>query len=360
MMIPNLKITFVITNLVKCGGTERAVISVANSLADYNYTINIISLNSAQEATFFPINEKINIIHLGQKSYENGNIKNKVIGYFKSYHKIKKHLKSHKTDIIIGTSRNTTILSLISPNNARSIIGCEHFSSSAPINSIIRIIRDRLYTKLNRLIVLTPYDQKYYSNKGINTTCIPNSIPFAPQDCLNEKKNIAIALGRHSREKAFDKLIKLWNKIDRKDWELKIIGEGPLLEYNKSIAKQYNSDNIKFEPFTKNVIPYYRQAKLYLMTSIFEAFPMVLLEAKTCQCVCVSFDCKTGPKELINNNIDGFVIDVNDDKSFIEHVKTLMDNENKCNEMGIKAQENSLEYSSENITQKWITLINEL
>ena len=93
------------------------------------------------------------------------------------------------------------------------------------------------------------------------------------------------------------------------------------------------------------------------MTSRFEALPMVLLEAKTCGCVCVSFDCETGPREIINEGKDGFLVPVGDEELFIKRVRQLMSDNMLCEKMGKEALESSKLYSQQVILKKLLDII---
>lgn len=359
-MIKDIKIAIVISDITKCGGTERVVISLANYLFLNVNSVEVISLFSEKAANvFFPLNEKIKIHHLEILSYTGQSLIRKLYGWTTSLIKCYKGIRNNDSDVLIGTSRNTNILSLLYKRE-RMIIGCEHFANNVPMNYLLKKIRNICYRSLDRLIVLTERDVFYYSRLNINVVLIPNAIPFeTPQ--YSEKENIAIAVGRHTEQKAFDKLIKLWKKVeDCTSWTLYIIGEGELLEYNKLTALKNNCQRIIFLPFQKDIISYYKRASLYLMTSLYEALPMVLIEAKTCGCVCISYDCDTGPREIIVDEEDGFIIPVNDDSLFVKRVFQLTDDKNLLNEMSEKAAINSKEYSVEVIMPKWLTLLDEL
>lgn len=360
-MIRNTKIAIAISDITKCGGTERTVIALANYLSQNVKHVEIISLFSKSDTnTFFSLNEKIEISHLSILSYTGKSPARKLCGWITSLIKCYKGIRCSDSDILIGTSRNTNILLLLY-KRGRKVIGCEHFASSVPMNSMLKKMRNISYRKLEKLIVLTERDVFYYSCLNINVKLIPNATPFEmPRYC--EKENVAIAVGRHTEEKAFDKLIKLWKKVEdyTSVWTLYIIGEGELLEYNKQIALENNCRRIKFLPFQKNIIESYKKASLYLMTSLYEALPMVLIEAKTCGCVCVSYDCDTGPREIIVNDEDGFIIPVDDENMFVKRILQLIDDKKLLNIMSKKAVANSKEYSAEYIMPKWLALIDEL
>ncbi len=171
-----------------------------------------------------------------------------------------------------------------------------------------------------------------------------------------------MAVGRHSQEKGFDRLLSIWKDIEnvRTDWELLIIGEGNLYEHNQNVAKILGLKTVRFLPFQKNVQPYYQKASLYLMTSLYEALPMVLIEAKMCGCICISYNCKTGPAEIIKDGEDGFLIPEGNQNLFIEKILNLMNDRILMERMGEKAMVNVKDYSPGKILPKWDTLIKDI
>lgn len=355
------KIAIVISDVNQCGGTERTVISVANYLSSKGYQVQFISLFSNDgDIPFFDIENNIKIMHLGISSYSNGSIIKKIIGWSKSLFKFRGALKLNRTDLIIGTSRNTNFLSVIFKTKNQKIIGCEHFAYNVPMNEILRKIRNFTYKRLNRLVVLTEKDRSYYSKKGILTDIIPNALPFL-SNYATHKEKLAIAIGRHTDQKAFDELITIWKSIEENtsEWQLYIIGEGPLKNQNMSVAKQLKCKRIKFLPFTKQIGDLYNSASIYLMTSIYEAFPMVLIEAKNHGCVCISYDCDTGPSEIIKHN-DGIIIPNRDRSLFIKQLTDVMNDDTILSKMSKQARLNSMEYTKDEIYPKWISLINQL
>lgn len=356
-----MKIVFIITDITNCAGTERVVTGVANYLASLSYDVSIVSLSSKQGKAYFPLNEKIKISHLNSYSYVNKGLLSRIWGRISSVYKFYTTMRNVQADIYIGTSVNTNVLSLLfCPTN--KVIGCEHFSAIAPMNPILRKFRNLIYKKLARLIVLTKHAHDYYTQLGVKVEVIPNSVAFKNSSDLPVKSKIALAVGRHSQEKGFDRLLSIWKEVEkvRTDWELLIIGEGDLYEYNQNVAKTLGLKTVRFLPFQKNVQPYYQKASLYLMTSLYESLPMVLIEAKMCGCVCVSYNCKTGPAEIIKNGEDGCLIPEGNPNLFVEKVLNLMDDQVMMERMGAKAMINAEDYSPDKILPKWKQILNEV
>ena len=353
-----MKIAIVISNILKCGGTERVVCGIANYLSQ-KYKVEIISLFSNGGESFFELSRNITIHHLSVNSYENKSFRYKIVGWIKSINSYRKFVKKINPDIYIGTSRNTNIMALLFRNN-NIVIGCEHFSALSPMNGFLRIFRDNAYKKLDSLVVLTQKDCNYYKENKIKAEVIPNSVSYTSCNNIQGKSKIALAVGRHSKEKAFDKLIRIWSQIENQnpDWNLYIIGDGELFDYNKSLANEIGLKKVSFIPFQKNIQEYYKQASLYLMTSLYEAFPMVLIEAQTHGCVCISYNCETGPAEIINDGINGCLVEYDNSKMFVEKFHMLANNAELMKDMAKNAIHDAERFSPNAIMPKWLNLIN--
>ncbi|EQA0064366.1 glycosyltransferase family 4 protein, partial [Escherichia coli] len=228
-----------------------------------------------------------------------------------------------------------------------------------------RILRELLYKYLDDLIVLTKFDEEYYKAKKIKTTVIENAYTAMDVDNLNtiSKGNVILSIGRHTSQKRFDKLLHIWKEIVKKNdgLKLRIVGDGPLLDENKKLAQKLNlSDSVVFAPPTKKINEEYQNASLFLMTSDYEAFPMVLLEALKNGLPCIAFDCDTGPRDIIVNGVDGFVIPINDSLKFVEKTIDVMNDENLRYQLSSNAKVNVERFNEEHISKKWLIKLKQL
>ncbi len=365
------KISIVTTNITNNGGTERVIANVANSLSEI-YDIRIYSLSTTEGECFYPLNERIHIKHMGMMCYEHEKsvlkktIK-KLINVFYSINEFKKI----RSNYIIGVNKNINILLVLSflLNYKRKrdykLIGWEHFTHNAPMSLFTRILRELLYKYLDDLIVLTKFDEEYYKAKKIKTTVIENAYTAMDVDNLNtiSKGNVILSIGRHTSQKRFDKLLHIWKEIVKKNdgLKLRIVGDGPLLDENKKLAQKLNlSDSVVFAPPTKKINEEYQNASLFLMTSDYEAFPMVLLEALKNGLPCIAFDCDTGPRDIIVNGVDGFVIPINDSLKFVEKTIDVMNDENLRYQLSSNAKVNVERFNEEHISKKWLIKLKQL
>jgi glycosyltransferase involved in cell wall biosynthesis len=155
-------------------------------------------------------------------------------------------------------------------------------------------------------------------------------------------------------------LIEAWDKVSQKhnDWQLKICGEGA--EYQKLI---YMSSKINFPNSViisnsfSDVVPEFLSSSIFVLTSKFEAFGNVIVEAKVCGVPTISFDAPNGPREIIKDGIDGFIVPVNDVDAIAEKIIYLIENEEVRFEMGRNAKLNSELYSLDKVMKLYIKVI---
>ncbi|WP_458396211.1 glycosyltransferase, partial [Campylobacter sp.] len=177
-----------------------------------------------------------------------------------------------------------------------------------------------------------------------------------------------VSIGRMdgSNQKGFLRLIDIWKLIqdssEFKDWKLHIVGDGELKEKIENKIKDLNLTNsIILKPFTKDVESEYLSASIYAMTSHFEGLPMVLIEAQSYALPTISFDIATGPRDIIENDKSGYLIEDNNLNEYANKLKTLMSDENLRAKMGAKSKEIvKSKFSKEVVMKQWENLFKKL
>ncbi len=353
-------IAIVISNICANAGTERAVTNLANAFAKHtDNTIFIISIYSKNnDKPFFKVDDRVSIIHLCY-SFINKTSKRLLI-YRNLFKDLNRICNENAITVLMGTTHayNSVISLLKKPIR----IGCEHINYDA-CPKAFRFIRKYSYRNLDRVVLLTNDDRDHYDflerNKTVVISNIRSFFPENPAPLLNKR---IVSVGRLNRQKGYDILIQFADELYKKipDWNIVIYGEGEMLEYLSSeIEKKQLSDFIIIEKPAKDIQNKMLESSIYLMTSRNEGLPMVLLEAQACGLPIISFDCPEGPKDIINDGVDGFLIPVGDTNSMISKIVELANSEDKRIKLGLHARIHSKEFSEENIVGKWISLIDE-
>jgi len=352
------KIAIVIFDITKYGGTERAVSNLANLLAESKkYSVSIVSIHSVSGKAAYATNTDICLYHLGLIHYNTKILRLHL--YWKIIEKLNWLCKEKNIDVVFGTTHAINIMLYFLLKIVKTI-ACEHVQYVvAPLSS--RLIRKIIYPYLDVIVVLTLSDKKYYYFHD-NVSVIPNSLSFQPSRQSELTNKTILAVGRLTYEKGFDLLIDAVSLIKFKcnGWNIKIIGSGENeSELKKKIQFQGLGDIIKIYPATDAIMQEYLEASIFVLSSRYEGFGLVLIEAQSCGLPIVSFNCP-GPAEIIHHNEDGLLIKKRDINKFSEALLELMRNSEKRIQFGKKALQNVAKYKPENVFVLWDKLLDTL
>lgn len=354
------KICFFSGVISRSGGTERVGIMIANELANKGYDVSILSFwNDCKP--FFKVNEKIKIDYL--LDYKEGKLYRT---YIYPILKLRKYIKSKNIDILIDID---TLLSKYSGYAVRGtkckLVSWEHFNYYYMLKDNSRIKAKKIVKKVaEKLVVLTKEDKEaHIENMGFDCEKIEqiyNPSPFEIKNEYNFENKNFVAVGRLTEQKGFDFLIKAWKIFEErnKEWTLTIVGDGEEKENLEELSKDAN--NIKFVGKTDNVEMYYKQASCYVLSSRYEGFPMVILEAQSFALPVIAYDCKTGPKEMVFDNENGYLVESSNVEKLAETMIKFVNEKSKAEEMSKKSIEYVSSLSIKNIGQEWENLIKKI
>lgn len=368
------KITILALHL-NYGGIERFITNLANSISD-DYKVEIVSTYKLSDKPFFKLNDNITVKYLITDLKPNKNlikkyltehrfiklfkelIKSIKILHYKKYRMIK-YIKDCDSDIIISTRDiHNKWLGKYGKVSALKI-GSEHndIDSTKYIKTISNTAK-----KLDYFVVVSKKmvdDYKKYLS--IPVIYIPNSIEELPKTYSKLNTNNIISVGRLESVKGFEDLIDMFKKVVLKNNSiiLNIVGDGSQYKLlDNKINDLGLQDNIKLLGYknSKELSELYNQSCIYVMTSFSESFGLVLLEAQSHKLPCIAFDSANGAKELIHNGVDGYLICNRDKEKIANKILELINDKDKCKQLGEKALENSKNYLSKNIKQKWVDI----
>ena len=351
-----MHIAIIIENITKRAGTERAVVSLANMLVNSNkYNVTIFSVDSKSGDTGFELANKVDIKHFGLNTIERSKIR-KIRQYIFLYKRLRDLKKQKDIDIIIGTYSLYNALLTIGRKYKKKIIGWEHFAFDG-VSRFHKILRKRFYKKLNAVVVLTNNDAlKYGFIPNSKLYVIPNVASFVSTTFAELNNKTIVSLGRLANEKGFDRLIEIAKVLKDKipDYKIQIYGEGKAKQNLLNMIADYNlSDFVFINHPVSDVQSVYKNASLYVLPSRYESFGLVLLEAMTCGVPCVAFDCPSGPRELIDDGQNGFLVPDNDIELMAEKIVLIASDYQLRKTMQSYAIKKASEFSGENIFLKW-------
>ena len=365
------------------GGMERVIVNKANYLADIlNYEVVLITTDQKGGKSFYPFSESIRHIDLNINYVDIA----KTPGFFHMYFLYRialiKHQKAltailmqEKADIVVSLSRDEKeFLYKINDGSKKVLESHRCLKPRAPIEIrrtksilqkakiVYRLFHEtRLPKFYDKFVVLTEEDKTFWSEKN-NVVVIPNPLPFETSESPDLTAKTVLCVGRISTDKGIDRLLNIWAKVSSEfpDWKLRLIGD----VIDKELLKQINDlridESVEIKKATRNILEEYLDSSVYVMTSRFEGLPMVLLEAISVGLPIVSYTFKCGPRDVINDGVDGFLVEEDDKKTFVEKLKLLMSDEKLRTEMSKQAKINSKRFSEEVVMNKWNNLFNEL
>jgi len=316
-----MKILFVISSLTS-GGAQRVLITLSNYWIEKGWDITILSILS-DDKSFYIINPNIKVIYLDKKY--NNNILN-ILWYL---YGIRKTIKSNNPMIVIPFISSINIFTLISSIGLKkTILISERNSFDSLTSKVWRSLRRIFYPLSDGLVVLSKYDySKYTYVKSKKIIFNPLNIDTILESKFQMKERVIIAVGSLTEQKGFDRLIKLLTRIDLTGWKVLIIGEGSKRKELTELIQEFKlEDKIFLVGRKSNIYDYYKRASIFVLSSYWEGFPNVLLEAMAHGCSCIAFDCKTGPSEIIEDGINGYLVEDNNSKLFRDRLVELMNN----------------------------------
>lgn len=373
-----MKIVYCLHSTFNSGGMERIVLGKANWLAEHGYEVIIVTTEQKGRNAFFSVHSSIKHFDLSI-NYSDYNGASFIRKFFAFYSQRKLHKRKLTTflndvhaDIVISTFGNEVGL-LPSINDGSKKIAEIHFSRFFRIQEgrkgLFRLVDyfrsfcdKRNASKYSRLVLLTNEDAKHWSKLN-NIVVIPNFTSITNEISSHNCKR-AISVGRLTYQKGYDILIPIWAKVIQRhpDWHLDIFGSGEDEWKLHNLIKQYSiSRYVTIHSPSPMIVREYLNSSIYLLSSRYEGFSLVLCEAMNYGLSSVAMACKCGPKDLIVDGESGFLVNESDIDTFVARTCQLIENKSLRERMGKTAHQRISQYFvPEVVMQQWTQLFDEL
>lgn len=378
-----MKIAYVYSTMATTGGTERMITEKVNYLSEhFGYDITIITcFQLPNEENYFAMSEKVKQINLAipyfsQYKYKypkrlwirwkvNRQLRNSII----------KTVKQVDPDILIGVSRFKANFMSSIKCRAQKIIECHEVryntlfeigtNRAFPIRVYMNIYEYFYLRAIERhadaIITLTEKDKLLWK-RAKRVEVIPNfsTMPISRHSECTSKR--VIAVGRLEWEKGFGRLIEAWRIVSAKhpDWHLVLFGEGSMYNTILALIKIYKANNVTIQNFTSNISEEYAASSICAVSSYFEGFSLVLLEAMKHGVPCVAFDCPFGPGSIINDASCGFLVENGDIRIFADRLCRLIENDDLRKEFSKAAIEKANTFDVDITMNKYKTFYEQL
>lgn len=360
-----MKICYLVNQMHSLGGVERTLHNRLIELSK-DYEIYLITIEQGKRPYYFEKISQVNYIDLNIKFerinniYMKKNLKN-IFSIIQKYFKLINVINKIKPDYIVSVSMGLTSY-LLSFINYKGELIYEHHASfyhlgfdKTPPNNF----KTSIFNQYSKHIFLSEEEKKLASFINAEKFVIPNPIPNNLPHIIpfSDKKNRIIAAGRYVEIKGFERLLKAWNMIylNCPNWTLEVYGDPDKIIYQKLkiyIAENHLEDRTFLLPSTNRIIDIINDSKIYAMTSYFENFPMVMLEALSLGTINVAFDCPTGPRNIIDNKT-GYLVENGNIELYAQTLLRVIENPEEAKLKSLNALESSQKFALNNIIDHW-------
>lgn len=370
-----LKLVYITPALYMAGGVERVLTLKANYFAEhFGYDITIILTEGKGKPLFYPLSDKIKVVNLnvGFEELWTCSFAKKIFVYLKKQRKYKKALTHElmriRRDITISLLRREINFINDIKDGSRKI-GELHINranyrnfetndSNFIKNLFAKFWMYSLVSKLKHLdqfVVLTEEDKKAWAELP-NICVISDPLSFCPTQRSSLSIKRVIAVGRYVYQKGFDQLLQAWATIERQypEWQLVVFGDGNRTPYEQQMKELGIDDNRchLYGP-TTDIQQEYVNSSIFVFSSRFEGFGMVLVEAMACGLPVVSFDCPCGPKDIVKDGEDGILVENGNIELLATSLSKMMRDEALRQAMSQAALKNIQRFRIEQIAEQW-------
>lgn len=374
-----MKILYQIHSTYNPGGMERVLLNkVRYFVEEMGWDVTVVTTDQHERPSFYPFPSAVKMIDLGV-NYSDDNGKpffKKLAGYFRRRQEHKKRLKAllemERPDVVdcFYPGECSFVPSL--KDGSRKVMELHqsklfhHQYNRSGLMGLADKVRsrmdERLVRKFDRFVVLTQEDKEMWgAMPGIRV--IPNAANFIAEkysDCTAKR---VIAVGRLDYQKSFDRLIQVWEKVRRQmpDWRLDIFGQGEWQDMLQGMIDERGmNDVVRLNAPTKNIGKEYSESSMLVMSSHYEGFPMVMIEAMACGLPAVCFDFKCGPRDIILEGENGLIVPDGDIEALAEAMVRLMKDDELRKRMGENARKVVEKYSEDRVMGLWVNLYEEI
>lgn len=353
------RICFFAGSLNQAGGTERVSSVIASELQRRGYQIHMLSLQCGDKP-FFELAEGIQVSQLFNSAGRGMQRLPMVIV------KLRRYLQQHQIEILIDVESMLALYALPAVVGLSVHHICwEHFNYNVDLGKASRRLARKLAARFaDDVITLTERDKQLWLT---NTTCkanitaIPNPVTIElPTEINSHKEKLFLAVGRLTYQKGFDLLLQAWAQVAplHPDLRLRIVGDGEDKIMLEQLRRELNIEaSTELVPKTNNIAAHYQEAAFFVMSSRFEGLPLVLIEAQAYGLPIVSFDCDTGPGEIVKHGETGWLCEMGNVSALSGQIINAAScfNDKKCyEEFSGSSVESMKRFSVHEIIDKWL------
>lgn len=376
-----MKIIYCTHSTCNPGGMERVLSNKVRYLVEeLGWDVSVVTTDQKGRSPFYDFPADVKMADLGI-NYSDDNCKNvflKISGYLakRRRHKalLTRLLYAEKADIVVSLYPSESSFIPDIKDGSKKVLElhyCKYFRLQYGRKGLLGLIDrwrtkqdERIVSRFDRFVVLTNEDRGYWGNIP-NICVIPNAALNVGTRFSDVSNKRVLAVGRLDYQKGFDRLIDAWNIVAKNkelaDWTLDIFGQGEWHEKLNDMIDSYGlQERVRINKPVKDILSEYVNSSLLVMSSNYEGFPMVMIEAMACGLPVVAFDFKCGPKDIIDDGINGLIAESGNVADLAEKLVSIMSDESNRKFMSSNARKIIDRYSEETVMNKWVDLFNNL
>lgn len=376
-----MKLIYCICSLQNPGGMERVLLNKVTYLTGrLHWDVTIVTTDQKGRPAFYPFPDAVRMVDLGI-NYTDDNGKHpllKIAGYLQRRRRhrklLTKLLMKERADIVVSLYPSESSFIPDIKDGSKKVLElhfCKFFRLQYGRSGLLGLIDrwrtrqdEKIVGKFDKFVVLTNEDKGYWGQLP-NIEVIPNAAMHIGNKYSDSTAHRIIAVGRLDYQKGFDRLIEAWALIQKhkkyKDWNLDIFGQGEWHDMLQQMIERHGlQDNTHINRPTRDIGTEYAKSSLLVMSSNYEGFPMVMIEAMACGLPVVSFDFKCGPKDIIKDSINGLLVPNGNIDALAQAMIKIMDNDTYRKELSLNARQVVSTYSEDTVMEKWVKLFNSL
>lgn len=376
-----MKLIYCICSLQNPGGMERVLLNKVTYIVErLHWDVTVVTTDQKGRPAFYPFPDAVRMVDLGI-NYTDDNGKHpllKIAGYLQRRRRhrklLTKLLMKERADIVVSLYPSESSFIPDIKDRSKKVLElhfCKFFRLQYGRNGLLGLIDrwrtrqdEKIVSKFDKFVVLTNEDKGYWGQLP-NIEVIPNAAMHIGKKYSDSTAHRIIAVGRLDYQKGFDRLIEAWALIQKhkkyKNWHLDIFGQGEWHDMLQQMIERHGlQDNTHINRPTHDIGTEYAKSSLLVMSSNYEGFPMVMIEAMACGLPVVSFDFKCGPKDIIKDGINGLLVSNGNIDALAQAMMKIMDNDTYRKELSLNARQVVSTYSEDTVMAKWISLFNSL
>ena len=361
-----MKVVYVFRSLAIWGGIERIIIDKANRLAGLGYDVSILTTDQGSHPVPYSLNPAVYIEDLG-------------VGYHRRYYysglrrlwmewrlkrllvrRLRSKIEQQSPDVVVTVATDYAEFVVSAVGSKVAIIVESHsifqrtFNQWRYLSCYHNWRRRRSLSSARAIVTLTESDAEEWRSRYPVVWCIPNMVSLNPTGRTgSHATHRVIFVGRFDDQKRPELAVSIWRRVQplHPDWELHIYGEGERRESVAEVAS-HATGVVIHEP-TPHIFDAYCDSAFLILTSLYEPFGLVMPEAMSCGLPVVAFDCPYGPRDIITDGVDGFLVAEGDEQGFADSMARLMNDAGLCHNMGSAAVRSAQRYDSTRIMPQW-------